>query len=110
MGRAHARETAGHLQAGLASNRDIGVAIGRVMASQQLDRDAAFEVLRGISQNTNRKLADIAAHVIHVGESGTQPPRLRLVSPRGPRRVQEATVRAMNTPDPPVPNQGRWPR
>jgi AmiR/NasT family two-component response regulator len=37
------------------------------MASQQLTRDRAFEVLRAHSQQQNRKLRDIAAHVAETG-------------------------------------------
>lgn len=73
LGRAHVLEKAIHLQAGLANDRDIGVAVGLVMASHVLDREAALEVLRDVSHRTNRTLADIAALVIQVGESGTQP-------------------------------------
>ena len=79
LDRAHAREAVGRLQAGLASNRDIGVAIGLVMASRGLDREAAFDVLRDISVDSGRGLADVAADLIQVGESGSQRPPLRLV-------------------------------
>ena len=79
LDRADARENATHLEREDVNNRDVGVAIGLVMASQELDRDAALQVLRDISYSTNRQLADIAAHVIEVGESGKPPTGLRLV-------------------------------
>jgi curved DNA-binding protein CbpA len=46
------------------SNRRIGMAVGMVMNQCRLDEAHAFQVLRGISQNTNRKLRDIAEDVI----------------------------------------------
>jgi len=46
------------------SNRRIGMAIGIVMNQRQVDEVHAFDVLRRISQNTNRKLRDIAEEVI----------------------------------------------
>jgi curved DNA-binding protein CbpA len=46
------------------SNRRIGMAMGIVMNQGQVDEAHAFEVLRRISQNTNRKLRDVAEDVI----------------------------------------------
>ena len=46
------------------SNRRIGMAIGIVMNQRQVDEEDAFDVLRRTSQNTNRKLRDIAEDVI----------------------------------------------
>jgi len=46
------------------SNRRIGMAMGIVMNQRQVDEAHAFDVLRRISQNTNRKLRDIAEDVI----------------------------------------------
>ena len=46
------------------SNRRIGMAMGIVMNQRQVDEEDAFDVLRRISQNTNRKLRDIAEDVI----------------------------------------------
>ena len=68
---------------------DTGVATGLVMASHGLDREAAYEVLRGIGQNTNRTVAEVAAQLIQVAESGAHPPQLRLVDStrtKNPRR------------------------
>jgi len=47
------------------SNRRIGMAIGIVMNQRHIDEAHAFDVLRRTSQNTNRKLRDIAEDVIH---------------------------------------------
>lgn len=57
-----------HLQVALESNRDIGVAIGILMAADKVTRQAAFEMLRTTSQHQNRKLRAIAADVIETGE------------------------------------------
>jgi len=46
------------------SNRRIGMAMGIVMNQCQVDEEDAFDVLRRTSQNTNRKLRDIAEDVI----------------------------------------------
>ena len=42
------------------SNRRIGMAMGIVTNQRQVEGEDAFDVLRRISQNTNRKLRDIA--------------------------------------------------
>jgi len=46
------------------SNRRIGMAMGIVMRQRQVDEPLAFDALRRISQNTNRKLRDVAEDVI----------------------------------------------
>lgn len=64
---AAARERADQLQRALASNRDIGVAIGVLMTLHKITRDQAFDLLRVASQTTNRKLVDVAAEVTDTG-------------------------------------------
>jgi hypothetical protein len=59
---------AAHLAAALASNRDIGVAIGILMSLHKITKEDAFDKLREVSQQTQRKLRDIA---IDVAETGT---------------------------------------
>jgi AmiR/NasT family two-component response regulator len=49
------------------SNREIGVAMGILMHRHRLDREQAFAVLRVASQDSNRKLADIALEVVETG-------------------------------------------
>lgn len=66
---------------GIAEGRDIGVVIGLVMASRELDRDAAFAVLQSISHETNRQRTDIAALVLAIAESGVSSTSLRSVDP-----------------------------
>ena len=57
----------GHLGKALISNREIGVAIGILMSQRRFTREEAFDVLRVASQNSNRKLADIAVEVADTG-------------------------------------------
>lgn len=58
-----ASQRAATLSKALQSNREIGVAMGILVNRHQITSDQAFEVLRVTSQNTNRKLVDIAADV-----------------------------------------------
>ena len=62
-----AREKATSLEAALASSRDIGVAMGVLMATYKITRDDAFDLLRIASQRSNRKLRDIATDVADTG-------------------------------------------
>ncbi len=61
------RDRAHHLQRALESNRDIGVAVGILMRDHALTRAQAFDVLRVASQDSNRKLVDVAAEVAETG-------------------------------------------
>jgi ANTAR domain len=62
-----ARDRADHLRRALESNREIGVAIGVLMHQHRITREQAFDLLRVASQDTNRKLADVAADVADTG-------------------------------------------
>jgi hypothetical protein len=62
-----AHDKAGHLLRALESNREIGVAVGILMAQHRLTREQAFDVLRLASQRTNRKLVDVASDVADTG-------------------------------------------
>ena len=70
---AHLRDRADNLERALASNRDIGTAVGVLIAQHKLTRDQAFDLLRIASQNTNRKLRDVALDVIDTGEIDVTP-------------------------------------
>jgi GAF domain-containing protein len=61
------QQRADNLEIALRSSRRIGTAIGILMASHRVDEQAAFELLRRRSQDTNRKLADIAEDVVYTG-------------------------------------------
>ena len=52
------------LRAALVSNRRISMAVGIVMRDQNVDEDQAFAYLRRSSQDSNRKLRDVAEDVI----------------------------------------------
>lgn len=82
---AGARERAAGLQRALLSNRDIGVAMGVLMATYKITRDQAFSLLRVASQNSNRKLHDVACDVADTGTldvSLVAPVRRRDAPPR----------------------------
>jgi hypothetical protein len=57
-----------HLTRAVESNREIGVAMGILMAGGQLTRQQAFQQLRTASSHLNRKLHAIAADVTRTGE------------------------------------------
>lgn len=58
-----ARASAETLREGLVSNREIGKAIGLLMAAHDVDDAEAFEILRATSNATNVRLADLAARI-----------------------------------------------
>jgi ANTAR domain-containing protein/GAF domain-containing protein len=64
---ASARENADQLQRALMNSRDIGTAVGILMSQHKIARDQAFSLLRIASQNSNRKVIDIAADVVRTG-------------------------------------------
>ncbi|MEO5653070.1 MAG: GAF and ANTAR domain-containing protein [Marmoricola sp.] len=64
-------EEASTLRRGLESNREIGKAIGLMMALHGIDDEAAFGMLSTVSQEMNIKLADVAAKVISHHRKGS---------------------------------------
>ncbi len=58
----------GNLQVALATNRDIGMALGVLMARRMITQEEAFSCLRVASQQLHRKLRDLALDVILTGE------------------------------------------
>jgi hypothetical protein len=62
-----ARDKAANLLKAMESNREIGVAMGILMHRHRLDREQAFAVLRVASQDSNRKLAQVASEVADTG-------------------------------------------
>ena len=58
------RETAESLRAGLHSNREIGKAVGLLMAFHEITDDEAFAMLRSTSQAMNVKLSEVARRVV----------------------------------------------
>jgi transcriptional regulator with GAF, ATPase, and Fis domain len=57
-------ERAETLRAGLESNREIGKAMGLMMAFHKIGEADAFQMLRKASQDLNLKLADVAREVV----------------------------------------------
>lgn len=64
------REQAETLSQGLASNREIGKAVGLMMALPKIPDTQAFDLLRRASQDMNLKLADVARQVIDHHNTG----------------------------------------
>ena len=64
---AGARSRAGHLSEAVLSNRRIGMAMGIVMSQHKVTEDQAWDLLRITSQDTHRKIRDIAEDVIDTG-------------------------------------------
>jgi hypothetical protein len=63
----HTRAKAANLERALETSRDIGVAMGIIMARRACTRQQAFELLRRASRVYQRKLAGIAADVAETG-------------------------------------------
>jgi AmiR/NasT family two-component response regulator len=59
---------AAHLRRALDHSRDIGAAVGVLMAMRMVPREEAFELLRRASQDQNRKLHELALDVLSTGE------------------------------------------
>jgi len=57
-------EEAATLQRGLESNREIGKAMGLLMAVHGIDDDQAFKMLSTVSQEMNIKLAQVAKRIL----------------------------------------------
>jgi GAF domain-containing protein len=63
------RERAESLRRGLESNREVGKAIGLLMAAHGIGSVEAFELLRRASNDMNMKLTEVAREVIQNAES-----------------------------------------
>lgn len=64
---ATARERAENLERALKTSREIGTAVGVLMAQYKVTREQGFDLLRIASQQTNRKLAELAVDVVDTG-------------------------------------------
>lgn len=85
---ARADQDVNRLQVALASNRDIGTAMGILMRVHLVSQDEAFDLLRRASQHSHRKLREVAADVIFTGAVLTPPVRETPIPapPRSPAR------------------------
>ncbi len=61
---AHERRSARTLREGLTSNREIGKAVGLMMAFHKISDAEAFDLLRKASQDMNLKVAEVARQVV----------------------------------------------
>lgn len=72
----HQRHEVQTLSQGLESNREIGKAIGLLMAFHKITDNEAFDLLRRTSQDMNIKLAEVAREVVQHHNSGHPAARL----------------------------------
>lgn len=63
-------ELADQLAEGMATNREIGAAVGILMATHRISQDEAFALLSTASQRLNRKLRDIASGIVRGDAAG----------------------------------------
>lgn len=67
LARSQAEDKADNLQRALDSNRQIGIALGLLMARDKMTESQAFDRLREVSQHQNRKLRDVADDIVFTG-------------------------------------------
>jgi hypothetical protein len=72
LGGSSSHEEARTMAEGMASNREIGMAIGLLMASHGLGAEEAFATLRKASSHLNRKISAIARELVE--NEGIRPP------------------------------------
>jgi GAF domain-containing protein len=84
----NARNMADNLQAALESRAVIDQAKGVLIERHKLTPDQAFQLLAQASMNANRKVRDVADHLIHTGELLVEVPR---GNGRRPRNSQSRT-------------------
>lgn len=70
-----AEEHKANLESALESSRQIGIALGVLMAHHKVTQQASFDLLRTASQNLHRKLRDVAADVVETGMLPEHPSR-----------------------------------
>jgi hypothetical protein len=62
-----------HMDLALESSRAIGEAIGVVMSRYKVNENAAFEMIRRASQNSNVKVRELAGVITEIGELPDEP-------------------------------------
>ena len=72
---AEAENSIKQLQTALTTARRIGAAVGIIMARLAVSEEEAFQTLVRASQNSHRKLRDIAEDVIYTGQLPEPPAR-----------------------------------
>jgi AmiR/NasT family two-component response regulator len=64
---ARAKDTIENLEAALRTSREIGMAIGIIMARRYVSAQSAWQLLVAASQQRQRKLREIASEVVYIG-------------------------------------------
>ncbi len=82
------RDSEFHLNRALAQARATSVAIGILMERHRMGQDQAFQTLRAQARSSRRKVADVAAEIVHAGEvlsvsASTEQPAARRPRPEG---------------------------
>lgn len=70
-----AEDHSANLETALQSSREIGMALGILMAHRKVTHEGAFDLLRSASQNLHRKLRDVAIEVMETGTLPDLPPK-----------------------------------
>ena len=70
MSGAQDRQTVTELERALGTSRSIGMAVGMLMESRQVDRHTAFRILAGASQRSNVKVGVLAARIVEAHDQG----------------------------------------
>ena len=68
---AHERRRASNLELALDTNREIGKAVGLLMAEHNIGSEQALEILRHASQSMNRKVRELAREIVSRSEPNT---------------------------------------
>jgi hypothetical protein len=84
-----------HLELALQSNRQIGMAMGVLMAHHKITEQQAFNLLRAASQRLHRKLRDVAFEITETGEL----PDLRPADAGGSGAAAVPSTRAAGSDD-----------
>lgn len=99
-----ALSTAAQLRTALMTSRQIGAALGVLMSVHKITDAAAFELLRTVSQRTNRKVRDLADEILRTGwldtdiDAARTPPAADPVGRTALLQVElEATLRRITT-------------
>jgi transcriptional regulator with GAF, ATPase, and Fis domain len=74
LGGSSSHHEARTLSEGMASNREIGMAIGLLMATHGLGAEEAFATLRKASSHLNRKISSIARELVEAERANPTPP------------------------------------
>ncbi len=79
------RDSEFHLNRALGQARATSVAIGILMERHRLGQDQAFQALRAQARSSRRKVADVAAEIVHAGEVLSASPSGESASAKRPK-------------------------